>query len=201
MDLFAIVQPLVQPLSAYQDMYGEDDPEELALMQLQDRDLAERITGVLQDLYGLETALAEPREGEGLNEWVGTVADLHTLRSIAAAVHGKTEEDYQGGAVPPGFQFNHLINHADEDGFYLPVDFMQAFVLEEVSLGSAVGLLKELEALEPVLIAQYPADMAVAAKTPDDEERPDLTGPVGVWLSLGRLCRSAIALDMPVRFG
>jgi hypothetical protein len=201
MDLFAAVQPLVRPMETYQDMYGEDDPEELTLMQMKDRELAERIAGVLQDLYGLEVNLTEPREDEGLDEWVGMTDDLHELRRIAAAVHGKTEEDYQEGRVQAGFQFNHLINHDDEEGFYLPVDFMQAFAIEEISIGSAVALLNELGALEPVLAAQFPVDMNLALATPDDAEKPDLAGPVSVWLSLRRLCRSAIELDLPIRFG
>lgn len=201
MELYAAVQPFVLTLEGYQLVYGEDDPEELAIMQIQDRELAERIDSVLNDLYFLETAYAQPREGEGLSEEIGTVDDLHELRRIAAAVHDKTPDDYHEGQVPAGFQFNHLINHSDEDGYYLPVDFPQAFFLDEVSIGSAVALLKELDALEVMLAAQYPADVALALENADDEERADIGGPVGAWHSLRRLCRSSIELDMPVHFG
>lgn len=201
MELFAMVQPLVRTRQTYQDMYGDEDPEELERMEQQDRDLAERIDGVLYDLYGLQTNLAEARDGEGLDEYVGGIDELHELRAIAASINDKTEDDYHEGNVAPGFPFNHLINHADDEGFYLPVDFLQAFVMEEISIGSAVALLRELEALEPVLADRYPDQVALALTTPDDEERAPIEGPVGVWHSLRRLCRSAIALNMPVQLG
>lgn len=201
MDVFGTVEPLVRSADQYQMMYGEDDPEELAILQLQDREAAQQIESVLWDLYGLETGLAQPREEEGLDEWIGSVDDLLRLKEIAAGLHGKTVDDYQEGRVPAGFQFNHLINHAETDGYYLPVDFLQAFVIEETSVGSAVGLLQELNALEPVLAQQFPQQVALALSTPDDMERPDLPGPVGVWHSLSRLCRSAVALNLPLRLG
>ena len=197
-DLYAVVAPMVRPRETYALMYGEEDPEELNLMQVQDRQAAEQIDGVMYDLYGLETHLADPRDEEGLEEPIGTVADLHELRRIAAELHGKTEDDYQEGRVQAGAQFNHLINHADDSGYYLPGDFLQAFAIEEVSVGSAAALLKELEALEPVLTERFPAEVAMANATPDDEERADIGGPVGVWHSLQRLCRSALALNLPI---
>lgn len=201
MELYAAVQPMVLTREGYELVYGEDDPEELAIMQIQDRELAQRITDVLQDLYYLDVNLTEPRDGEGASEEVGMVEDLHELRRIAAAVHGKTPDDYQEGGVVAGFQFNHLINHSDSDGYYMPVDFMQAFFLEDISIGSAVALLQELNALEPVLEQQFPQEMAIARSTPDEAERAMITGPVGVWHSLSRLCRSALELDMPIHFG
>lgn len=203
MEIYAAVQPLVPTCEAYQMMYGEDDPEELSIMQLQDKEVAERITSVLRDLYFIETNFDQPREGEGLSETVGNAEDLEELRRIAAAEHGKTPDDYQGGdsPVPVGFQFNHLINHAPDEGYYLPVDFPQAFFVEEISIGSAVALLAEMDALEPVLAAQFPGEVALALSTPDDQERVQLAGPVGVWHALGRLCRSAIATEMPIHLG
>jgi hypothetical protein len=201
MEIYAAVQPLVPTREAYQMMYGEDDPEELSIMQLQDKEVAERITSVLRDLYFMESNFDQPLEGEGLSETIGTAEDLAELRRIAAAEHGKTPDDYQGGGVPVGFQFNHLINHADDEGYYLPVDFPQAFVMEEMSIGSAVALLAEMDALESVLAAQFPGEVALALSTPDDEERVQLSGPVGVWHALRRLCRSAIELEMPIHLG
>lgn len=201
MEIFGSVQPLVMTHEGYQSVSGEDDPEELAIMQVQDRELATAIDSVMQDLYYMETSFAAPADGEGLGEEIGTTEELAQLREIAAAVHDKSVEEYQTGLVPAGFQFNHLINHSDTDGYYLPVDFMQAFFLEEVSLGSAVALLGELDALEPVLAAQFPGEVALALSTPDEEERAPLTGPVGVWHSLRRLCRSAVELNLPLHFG
>lgn len=205
MEIFGSVQPLVLTHEGYQLVSGEDDPEELAIMQVQARELALALDSVLQDLYYLETSFAAPAEGEGLSEEVGTVEELAELREIAAALHGKTVEEYQTGQVTAGFQFNHLINHAETDGYYVPVDFMQAFAFEfqdqDVSVGSAVALLAELDALEPVLAERYPEQVALAVATPDDEERAPLSGPVGVWHSLRRLCRSAIELNLPLHFG
>lgn len=201
MEIYAAVAPLVLTLEGYQLTYGEDDPEELALMQIADKELAEQIDQVMNDLYFLETTLAEPLEGEGLEEEVGSVADLQALREIAAGLQGQSIAEYQEGKVKAGLLFNHLINHEEESGYYLPYDFPQSLVLGETSLGSAVALLRELEALEPVLSERFPTEMAVAKATDDEEERADLSGPVGVWHSLGRLCRSAIALGMPIQLG
>lgn len=198
MEIYAAVGPLVLTLEGYKLTYGEEDPEELALMQIEDRELATEIDQVLYDLYFLETNLAEPSDGEGLAEEVGTMEELHALRELAASLQGYTVDDYQEGRVKAGLIFNHLINHAGDSGYYLPYDFPQAFVLGELSLGSAVALQRELEALQLALAERYPAEMAVALATPDEAERADLKGPVGVWHSLSRLCRSAIALGMPI---
>ncbi len=201
MELYAAVQPFVLTIDEYQATFGEDDPEELALLQLQDKELARQIAGVLADLYYLETDLAEPKEGEGLAEEVGTTEDLHELRVIAAALHGKTVDDYHEGRAPAGMQFNHLINHDDSSGYYVPYDFMQAFFVEEVSVGSSVALLAELDALEPVLAERFPEEMAQVAMVTDDDLRADVTGPVGVWHSLRRLCRSSVELGLPIHLG
>jgi len=201
MEIYAAVAPLVLTLDGYSLTTGEDDPEELALMQCEDRERAEEIDEVLQTLYFLETHLAEPRDEEGLAETIGTMADLTALRQLAAEPHGYTVSDYQEGRVRVGLQFNHLINHAGDSGYYLPYEFPQAFVLGDLSLGSAVGLLAELEALAPVLAERFPAEMAAARTVPDEAERADLGGPVGVWHSLSRLCRSAIALNLPIQLG
>ncbi|MFZ5823127.1 MAG: hypothetical protein ACOY94_02095 [Bacillota bacterium] len=198
MEIYAAVGPLVLTLEGYSLTYGEDDPEELALMQIEDKSLATEIDEVLHDLYFLETRLAEPGDVEGLAEEIGTLADLHALREIAAELQGHTVDDYQEGRVKAGLLFNHLINHAGNSGYYLPYDFPQAFVLGELSLGSAVALQNELDALQVALTERYPAEMAVALATADEEPRADLAGPVGVWHSLSRLCRSATALNLPI---
>lgn len=203
MELMAAVQPLVLTLEGYSNLFGEDDPEELALMQLEDKQQAQTIADVLRELYFVDLDLTVPRDDEGLAEEFGTADDLWELRRIAAESKGHTTEEYQEGEVPPGFLFNHLINHADDSGYYLPVEFPQAFVLEETSLGSSVELLKELDELAPVLTARFPAEMAAARDAADDPDldRPVLAGPVGVWLSLRRLCKSSIALNMPIHLG
>jgi hypothetical protein len=201
MELYAAVQPLVMTIQGYQDAYGEDDPEELALMQIQDKEVAVQINDVLKDLYDLETNYAEPQDGEGVAEEIGLQEELHELRQIAAAFQGRTTDDYYEGRAQAGMRFNHLINHSDTDGYYVPVEFMQAFFVEETSIGSSVSLLAELDVLGPVLGDLYPEEVAKALLTSDEEERAPLTGPVGIWHSLSRLCRSSIELDMPIHFG
>ncbi|MGE5673251.1 MAG: hypothetical protein ACM3XM_05140 [Mycobacterium leprae] len=201
MELSAAVQPLVYTPEMYAATSGEEDPEELDLMQLVDRVKAQKIADVLRDLYGLEVDLAEPREEDGEYAEVGDTDELELLRQIAAAVQGHTVDDYYEGRVAPGFVYNHLINHANTDGYYLPVDFPQAFFIDEVSVGSAVRLQAELAALEPALASRYPNQVALVAATPEDEE-PDLPGgPVRVWAALSRLTRSALQLNLPIHFG
>jgi len=202
MELYAAVQPMVLTPEGYEMLYGEDDPEEVSLLQLQDKEVAATISGVLFDLYGLKTNLADPAEGEGLAGEIGTVEALQELKRLAAESLGKTVDDYQEGRVPAGYLFNHLINHADDSGYYLPVDFMQSFiVLDEISIGSAVALLRELDALQTVLEATYPDEMEAALAHDDEEELPEIAGPVGVWAALRLLCRSAIETGMPIHLG
>lgn len=201
MELYASVQPMVLTTEGYQMIYGEDDPEELSLLLLQDKELATRIDEVLHDLYFLQTSLAEPSEGEGLSEEVGTTEDLHQLRVIAAALKDKTPDDYQEGRVPAGLQFNHLINHSDESGYYVPVDFPQAFAIEDVSIGSTAALLQELDALEVPLAIRFPDLVARALAASDEDDQAEIPGPVGVWHSLRRLCRSSLDLNLPIHFG
>lgn len=201
--IFAAVEPLVWTAEAYQRAYGEDDPEELALMQIEDQERARAIAEVLQDLYLVEVDLARPRADWGPQEELGTVADLHALRREAAAAAGYTPEDYYEGRVPPGYRFQHLINHDDTGGYYLPVEFLQPFWLgdeeegdEPVSVGSAVVLLRELEELRPHLAARYPAEWAAA-----EAGQEVAGGPVRVWQVLRRLCQAALELDLPVVLG
>lgn len=200
MILFAAVQPLVLTHEGYRASYGEDDPEELAVMQLNDRALAEQIIGVLSDLYGIDYDGARPRDEEGPSDEVGELDDLRELRRIAAEVHGKTPDDYQEGRVALGLQFNHLINHSETDGCYLPVLFEQTFFVEEMSVGSSVALLEELNALEPVLAAADPAEVARALAT-GLEDNIAVQGPVGAWARLRRLCQASVELDLPLQFG
>lgn len=201
MELLGSVQPMVLTLDQYQQVYGEDDPEELNLLQLEDKELARRIASGLNDLYFMETAFDQPSEEEGLSEEIGTAEDFRLLRALAAESMGKNVDDYQEGRVPPGFLYNHLINHEEDSGYYLPVDFMQAFVLEDISLGSSIVLLKELEALEPLLAGLHGDLVAQALQTPDDQPSPPIPGPVGVWHALCRLCRSSVETGLPIHLG
>lgn len=201
MELLGSVQSMVLTIDQYQQVYGEDDPEELNLLQLEDKELARRIAGAVNDLYFMDAAFDQPSDEEGLSEEIGTVEDFRLLRTLAAESMGKSVDDYHEGRVPPGFLYNHLINHEEDSGYYLPVDFMQAFVLEDISLGSSVALLKELEALEPLLAGLHRDLVSQALQAPDDQPRPPIPGPVGVWHALCRLCRSSIQTGLPIHLG
>lgn len=200
MTLFAAVQPLVMTRDGYQATFGEDDPEEIALMQVNDRHVAESIAEVLQELFDVTYDPGQPRDDEGPSDELGELDDLLELRRIAAAVHGKTTDDYQEGRVALGMQFNHLINHAEDAGYYLPVPFEQTFFVDEISVGSAANLLAELEALEPTLSSLFPTEVAQALATPLDE-LIQVAGPAGVWARLRRLCSASLELDLPLHLG
>lgn len=202
--LFAAVEPLVWTQEVYRQVYGEDDPEELDLMMLEDMEQARAIGEALRDLFLLDVDLTRPRAEAGPQEEVGPVADLHALRAIAAEAAGLTPDDYYEGRAPAGGRFQHLINHDDSGGLYLPADFLQPFWLGDeeegedppVSVGSAPALLRELGELRVPLYSRFPAEMAAAE---GGEEVP--AGPVRVWQVLTRLCRAAVDLDLPLVFG
>ncbi|MFO7172510.1 MAG: hypothetical protein DIU70_006035 [Bacillota bacterium] len=201
--ILAVVTPLVWTLDYYRDAYGVEDPEELALIQWEDVERARRMEIALRDLYGLEADLTRPRDREGPEEEIGTPAELRELRELAAAAAGFTLADYHEGRVPPGYLYQHLINHDEADGYYLPLDFPQPFWLgdeeegdEVLSVGSAVALRRELEALRPVLAERFPREMAAA-------ERGSLppAGPVRVWAALLRLTGASLEQDLPIQLG
>lgn len=206
MNLLAVVQPMVRTLEGYRVAYGEDDPEELRLMQIKDRAVADTIGEVLRDLFDVEYELSEPAEGEGLQFDLGPTNWLHKLREIAAATQNRTVDEYQDGRAGVGAPMNHLINH-DEGGFYLPVKFPQAFFVDTTAVGSAPLLLEELDALQSALAERWPEAMARAQKLLSHgvdlpEESPgSLRGPVWTWLTLTVLCRAAVARRQPIHLG
>jgi len=207
MTLYAVVQPMVRTLDGYKAAYGEDDPEELRLMQIKDRALADTIIEVLRDLFDLEyDELSEPSEGEGIQFDLGPVHWIHQLRELAAAVEGKTVDEFHDGRAGVGVRMNHLINH-DEGGLYVPAKFPQAFFVDTVAVGSAPMLLTELEALTAALAERWPPAMARArtlaengADLPEEPPR-GLRGPVWTWLTLTVLCRAAVARRQAVHLG
>lgn len=205
MEIFASVAPLVTDPAERAFLLGEDDPELLAELTSQETALATSIDTILHDLYFLETDFATFKTGEGASELLGTIDEVLELKRFAAAQEGFTPDDYLEGRVKAGHRYNHLINHDESSGYYVPVEFMQAFAFEseegDVSVGSSVALLAELEALEGPLKETFPAEMALALATDDEGERAPLTGPVGVWHALIRLCRSSVETGLPIQIG
>lgn len=205
MEIFASVAPLVTDPAERAFLLGDDDPEFLAELNRQETALASSIDTILHDLYFLETEFATFKTGEGASELLGTIDEVLELKRFAAALEGFTPDDYLEGRVKAGHRYNHLINHDEASGYYVPVDFMQAFAFEseegDVSVGSSVALLAEMEALEGPLKEAFPAEMALALATDDEGERAPLTGPVGVWHALIRLCRSSVETGLPIQIG
>jgi hypothetical protein len=197
----AAVAPLVLTLDGYTDRYGEDDPEELNLMQMHDRERAQAIAEVLEDLFFCRWEDATtPRDEEGLVVEL-PLAALRELQELAAASEGYTVDDYQVGKVALGARYTQLINHNPEYGVYLPVTFEQSFFLEDYAVGSAPLLLQDLEALAPHLTTRWP-DLMAAADTWDVEAlAAEAMGPVHVWATLRALCRSAAQMQLPIQLG
>jgi hypothetical protein len=105
---------------------------------------------------------------------VGNYSDLHILRGLAvtresapAALESKSESDLNS-AIESFYQqenqttgYRHLINHADDSGFYVPLELPEPIAIEGIppgedekvtlSLGSSPALLRELDVLNEVL--------------------------------------------------
>lgn len=195
MSLFAVVHPLVLTLEGYQNSFGEDDPEELTLMQLADKELAQVFSEVLDEVFAVKADLTVPREEEGSSFDLGEEEHLQTLKDLAAEASGVPIEDYLEGRMPVGSRFMHLINHAGS-GYYLPVDFLQPFFLEEQnrSVGSTQALLADLEALRAAVEVRYPEALQASV---DDLDLLD-DSPGRVWRVLHLLCQESLDLDLPI---
>lgn len=200
MFITAAVTPLVLSLEGYTDRFGEDDPEELTLMQVSDRERAQAMSEVLQDLFFLEYDAATPRDEEGLALEFPLVA-LQQLQEIAAAAEGYTVEEIQSGKAPLGVRYTQLINTNPEYGVYLPVAFEQSFFVEEMGVGSAIILAHDLDSLAPHLAARWPELVAEAPEWDVESLDPEEMGPVHVWQCLRVLCQNAGELNLPVQLG
>ncbi|MDZ4834899.1 MAG: hypothetical protein SGJ27_14065 [Candidatus Melainabacteria bacterium] len=176
----------------------------------------------------LEEAVAlsvkEPKLVIGTNvdgvqgESIGSYGNLHKLRGFAAHIEFNggtpTVEDqaanypllrniYEGELITK--QFQHLIEHSDSDGFYLPIDFAEPFplVIDETlnSCGSSFQLLNELNQIGPVLFGDSLAEL----KGPEifwtlDDFDPWVVEKL-VWTRLRWLVRNANKQNLVMTFG
>jgi hypothetical protein len=103
---------------------------------------------------------------------------------------------------------SHLINHADNEGFYVPQDFPVPLVAEEGQvrgdiIGSSYALLRELQEVAPVIgiildggeLADETADLLAA-----EAEHPFATERM-VWFTLFEAARQSIAQQSAITFG
>jgi hypothetical protein len=102
---------------------------------------------------------------------VGTYSDLHFLRGLAVLVEqdsdmsATTQEELEAAAEAfykredQSTRFEHLLQHADDSGYYVPFEFPKGMWVEgtieedevQISIGSSQALLRELDALGPVI--------------------------------------------------
>lgn len=156
-------------------------------------------------------------EDEFEGESLGSYGNLHKLRGFAAHLEFKgdvpTSEDrdanypllrkiYDGELSTKKFQ--HLIEHSDSDGFYLPIDFAEpiSLVIEETlnSCGSTFQLLNELNQIGPVLFGDAFGEL----KGPEvfwtlDDFDPFVTEKF-VWTRLRWILRNARKNNLVVSF-
>ncbi|KAL1409121.1 hypothetical protein Q8F55_005948 [Vanrija albida] len=134
---------------------------------------------------------------------------LHYLR--AAAYHhaeGRSlpAQDGEGYDAADDYDFDpgsHLLNHSDCEGYYVPVDFAEPLVDEQLAggiLGSSVALQRELLAVAPALGIQVESaggrvtDESVAAVNASSEDEDHAHWRAReVWLALYDATRQSIA--------
>ena len=126
------------------------------------------------------TNIGEPSGPMSGGHRVGMYSDLHVLRGLALryeqrgapGLAGASEEEFAAlsdafytSDPPEATRFNHLINHSDADGLYVPLPLAEPVYVtgtmkltaeqedEEISLsiGSSEELLRELDELAPVI--------------------------------------------------
>lgn len=154
-------------------MLGESSLKQLKEDPASDPELA-MLVGYLvanfPDAKSLDFKEPLPELAEGHR--IGTYSDLHFLRGLAvlleedpSSVSTKTQEDLEAAAEAyyerddQSTGFEHLLQHADDSGYYVPMEFAHGTWLEgtiegeevQISIGSSQALLRELDALSPVI--------------------------------------------------
>jgi len=125
-------------------------------------------------------SLGEPGEALADGHRIGSYSALHMLRGLAVAYEGQgasvqeLSEDDLESTIDAFYardddaptRFEHLINHSDAEGYYVPMEIGEPVGIEyrpaaddpdpeagveNVSIGSSLALLRELNELQPVL--------------------------------------------------
>jgi hypothetical protein len=132
-------------------------------------------TAILEEAVSNSNKIAKLTIGKNVDavqgESLGSYGNLHKLRGFAAhlefngdvprledqaASYPLLRKIYDGELETKKFQ--HLIEHSDSDGFYLPIEFAEPFslVMDETlnSCGSTFQLLNELNQIGPTLFGK-----------------------------------------------
>lgn len=100
-------------------------------------------------------ASSKPYHKPVLEFTMGSYSNMHDLRLQAAKmdVPEVTEDELYESKFIARYRNKHLIDHEDNQGFYIPVDFENTIWVEkgEDSVGSAMRLDKELDRVWPYL--------------------------------------------------
>ncbi len=81
----------------------------------------------------------------------GSYSGLHRVRAAYIAIKGLDQEPKvtdENRGIPESHKSSHLLNHSDCEGWYLPDDFSEIFWYDQITIGSSVRLLSELEDME-----------------------------------------------------
>jgi len=183
-----------------------------------DEDFAEEVR---EDFAAISELLngkwTEPAAGKAEDFEMGSYSRLHTLRRLAVhfAVHGtlpepvgeglRASEDpllekvYATGPADPPAPFDHLVQHSDAGGYYVPVDFPA--VLEDAPgglLGSSVRLLAEARRLAEAL--GLPEDPELDPDEDTDEPWQHFRTEASVCLTLIAAAKRSIETGAAITF-
>jgi hypothetical protein len=156
-------------------MVGMQDMEDEAW---EDKPFQAMLNYFLHKLPGArEVSIGETPEALADGHRIGSYSALHVLRGLALRheqgkpldqlsekdLYEESQHFYENAGSSQ--QFQHLLNHSDCDGYYVPYDFAEPLLLnytppaededsdspEQISVGSSLSLLQELNALAPLL--------------------------------------------------
>jgi hypothetical protein len=148
-------------------------------------------------------------------ENIGSYHNLHLLRGFALYVEKEgrppTEAErqadyplrhrqYDGEFATEKFQ--HLIEHSDTNGYYVPIPFNDPINASDgLSIGSARGLLDELNMLRDLLWQGADSRYRGPEVLWEIEDQDPLSCEKRVWCQLRWLCRNALKFNLLISFG
>lgn len=132
---------------------------------------------------------------------------LHELRAVYARVHALAGENDQDAITRlTKTSASHLLDHADNEDMYLPVDFEHPLTVPDIRavVGSSQRLVAELISVSPALGMQIDSDGRIAAASLDSlVDNPDsvpLGGARECWAQLYDSARVSVSSGLPLIF-